>query len=170
MPKSRRRTATRKNSAPARAPIVLSIRYVDGGGARKVFKTLAGARKWAQEHYGRHQDWGPSQYVTDNYGSSTMRVSGGATLADLFPEHDEPPKEPPAPCESCRKITDKGVYSEEGEWDEGRLSRWQEWHPYCLRCQKRDAAARAKELAVVEARRARYEAMRLSGHPDYIPF
>jgi hypothetical protein len=76
---------------PASAPVVLtpgtviSIRYraVDGFSKRGTFKTLAGARKFAQRFIGQTPEIGGT-YAVSTDGVGTIHVSG-IRLADLFP-------------------------------------------------------------------------------------
>jgi len=66
------------------APIVLRFRFIEGHGKTYKFKTLAGARKRAQYHLGKHPTGG-SDYAVDDYGCCTLRCYG-CTLEQLFPE------------------------------------------------------------------------------------
>jgi hypothetical protein len=63
--------------------ITVTYRAVDGFRRRRVFKTLAGARRFAQRYVGEHPDVGTSYAVSPD-GVGTVYVAG-ATLGDLFP-------------------------------------------------------------------------------------
>ncbi len=178
MPKHRRRPArrpTRKNSAAASRSITTHVRTLDGLRETRKFKTLAGAQGYAHKRIGAHPDLG-SGYAVGMYGDITLSVEG-ATLRELFPEpRAAPMKEDPGPCESCGRKTDKGLYVEEGEWDYGRLYKWNEWHRQCPHCTanfKREREAERKAEAERRAAAEREYAAWVAdpeGHPDYIPF
>lgn len=75
----------------------ISVRYstIDGFTSRRSFKTLAGARKFAQEWVGKNPDQGCGYAVAfDGVGKITV---SGTSLASLF--GDVPPP-PPAPLPS----------------------------------------------------------------------
>lgn len=57
---------------------------VDGSRTRS-FKTMAGARKWAQDRVGQWPEFG-SGYAVGYDGVVTIRAIAGCRLADLFPE------------------------------------------------------------------------------------
>ena len=64
--------------------IVVSVNYVDGGGRNRRFKSLAGARRFAQRAVGTHPELGAT-YAVAGDGCATVRVDG-VRLSDLFPE------------------------------------------------------------------------------------
>jgi len=77
-----------RRSAPR---IVVAYQAVDGFAQRRVFYTLAGARRYAQERVGAHPDLGAWYAVSfDGVGRVTVE---GATLADLFPAPEAPATE-----------------------------------------------------------------------------
>jgi hypothetical protein len=63
--------------------IIVYVAAIDGFRDRRSFKTLAGARRYAQERVGATPEFGAGYAVAAD-GVVTLRVSG-ATLADLFP-------------------------------------------------------------------------------------
>lgn len=68
--------------APA---VAITVRYnaIDGYSKTGRFKTLAGARRFAQQYVGEHPDMGSGYAVSfDGVGKVTVR---GASLAALFP-------------------------------------------------------------------------------------
>lgn len=64
---------------------MIKVRYssVDGFSRSKTFKTLNGARKYAQEMVGEHPDMG-FYYAVSFDGIGKVTVSG-CSLAELFP-------------------------------------------------------------------------------------
>jgi hypothetical protein len=72
-----------RNPAASSDTIVVTARFIDGGGERKTFKTLEGARKYAQSRIGAHPSIGGG-YAVDNSGVCTIRVTG-TSLQSLFP-------------------------------------------------------------------------------------
>lgn len=64
--------------------IVVRMTTLDGANTRGVFKTLAGARKFAQSKVGKNPDIsGMFQYAVGNYGDVKVTCDG-CKLADLF--------------------------------------------------------------------------------------
>lgn len=59
-----------------------------GRSKRRVFKTLATARRYAQKWVGRHPDLG-SSYAISGDGVGKITVSGDATLTELFADDSE---------------------------------------------------------------------------------
>lgn len=149
-PRQRRRQA---NPTPSGEPIVVTAHFVEGGSERKVFKTLAGAQKYAQGRIGAHPDQGGS-YAVDNYGSCKITVTG-TSLRSLFPTHEEIAAAAPKqkwPCHSCETPTDKGYMVEDGEWESdgwggSKLIRQDYWQAECPRCTKAEKAKHAKWVA-----------------------
>lgn len=90
--------------APAPAPAgTIRVTYSSVDGVRKVhaFKTLKGARAFAQERVGNHPELGNTYAVAgDGIGKVTVE---GVTLADLFPA---PAAEPAAPTtwDACKTV------------------------------------------------------------------
>lgn len=74
--------------------IVVSYRSVDHFSKRRRFKTLAGARRFAQKYVGETPELG-SCYAVSGDGVGRIMVSG-ATLLELFPALDEKPASAPA--------------------------------------------------------------------------
>lgn len=74
---------------------------VDGFSEHRNFKTLRGARKYAQMRVGAHPDFG-GHYSVSHDGVGKITVYGDATLGDLFPRDDEPLREDPAQPGRCR--------------------------------------------------------------------
>jgi hypothetical protein len=68
---------------------MIKVRYstIDGVSKSRTFKTVAGARKFAQHWIGRHPEIG-YHYAVAGDGVGKITVSG-ATLADLFPADDQ---------------------------------------------------------------------------------
>lgn len=64
--------------------IVLCYQSCDGCSKKHTFKTLKGARKYAQEYVGEHPDIG-SSYAVSYDGIGTISIISGTTLAELFP-------------------------------------------------------------------------------------
>jgi hypothetical protein len=64
---------------------VIKLRYssVDGCGKQKSFKSLKGARKYAQEMVGKNPEMG-SRYAVSGDGIGKIVVIEGAALAELF--------------------------------------------------------------------------------------
>jgi hypothetical protein len=73
---------------------MIKIRYsaVDGFSKRKSFKTLKGARKYAQEMVGKYPSFG-SYYAVSDDGVGKIEVIGGVKLRDLFGDEPKPPVE-----------------------------------------------------------------------------
>lgn len=65
------------------AKIIVTYRSCDGCRVQRTYKTLTGARKFAQHYVGKHPDFG-LDYAVSFDGIGTIRVQG-ATLSDLFP-------------------------------------------------------------------------------------
>lgn len=83
----------------------IQVRYsaVDGYTERRTFKTLAGARRYAQKWVGEQADIGRT-YAVSADGVGTVRVDG-ATLAELLqpvPVHEDP-VEPLRPYEHSQR-------------------------------------------------------------------
>jgi hypothetical protein len=74
---------------------MIIVRYlaVDGYRQTRTFKTLAGARAYAQKWVGKFPELG-SDYAVSFDGIGTIRVAGGATLRELFPEEPLPEPDP----------------------------------------------------------------------------
>jgi hypothetical protein len=94
--------------------IKVRIQAIDGYRTTRVFKTLAGASKFAQSHLGKYPGimppaaWGSGAgWATSDDGIVTAKVSG-ATLQELFPD---PPALPThwASCGCCK----------DSEWEPG---------------------------------------------------
>ncbi len=71
-------------------PIIVRYRSLDRYSERRVFKTLAGARRYAHKWIGAHPDLGRFYAVSED-GIGKIEVEG-ATLADIFPEEPTPPQ------------------------------------------------------------------------------
>jgi hypothetical protein len=66
----------------------ISVTYnsLDGYRKTRVFGSLKGARKFAQDWVGEHPEIG-STYAVSSDGIGKVQVAGDATLNDLFPIH-----------------------------------------------------------------------------------
>lgn len=87
--RSKTAAARHRNPAASSDIIVVTARFIDGGGERKTFKTLEGARKYAQSRIGAHPSIGGG-YAVDNNGVCTIRVTG-TSLQSLFPARGAKP-------------------------------------------------------------------------------
>lgn len=69
---------------------MIKVKYSSVDGYRKVksFKTLKGARKYAQFMIGKNPDMG-SSYAVSNDGIGKIEIGAGAALADLFGDERE---------------------------------------------------------------------------------
>lgn len=67
--------------------IKITLRAIDGWRYSRTYKTIAGARKKAHNHIGKHPEIGMG-YAVSFDGVVTCRVEG-ATLEELFPPPDE---------------------------------------------------------------------------------
>jgi hypothetical protein len=65
--------------------IKIVTRACDGSSRTRRFKTLGGARKFAQAYVGQRPTFG-SDYAVSDDGIGTVRVFGDATLREIFPE------------------------------------------------------------------------------------
>lgn len=70
--------------------IVLDYDAVDGVHKRGYFKTLRGARKWAQEWVGQYPEIGRT-YAIAGDGIGKITIASGTTLKDLFPSQEDEP-------------------------------------------------------------------------------
>jgi hypothetical protein len=84
---NRKRGRKQRRNPAERREIVVTFSTIDHHRERRVFKTLEGARKYAQKKLGEHPDMG-STYAVGAYGDAKIEVRGCA-LAELFPERKE---------------------------------------------------------------------------------
>lgn len=170
-----------RNPTASGEPIVVTAHFVEGGSARKTFKTLAGAQKYAQGRIGAHPDMGGS-YAVDNYGSCKITVSG-TSLRSLFPTHEEIAAAAPKqkwPCHVCQTPTDKGYMVEDGEWESdgwggSKLIRQDYFQSECTRCTRAEKAKHAKWLVEQKKRQDainRADRQAAAGRPPkgWLPF
>jgi len=67
--------------------IRVTYESIDGYRETRTYKTLKGARRYAQHWLGEHPDIGITGAV-DDYGIGKIQVDGDARSADLFPEDE----------------------------------------------------------------------------------